>query len=115
MSISHLLFVDDSLIFARATADECRNLKRVFECYERASGQIFNMEKSSMFFSSNTKPKHVAAIKYIFQLNVVYKHEKYLGLPSVIGKRTKGFFNEIKLRVLNKISGWQKIFFLMQR
>ncbi|KAH9747206.1 reverse transcriptase domain-containing protein [Citrus sinensis] len=60
LTISHLLFADDSLIFARATADECRNLKRVFECYERALGQIFNMEKSSMFFSSITKPEHVA-------------------------------------------------------
>ena len=60
-----------------------------------------------MFFNSNTKPEHVAAIKQIFQLNVVSKHETYLGLPSMIGKRTKGFFNEIKLRVLSKISGWQ--------
>lgn len=111
LSISHLMFADDSLIFARAMTDECRNLKRVFECYERASGQIFNMEKSSMFFSSNTKPAHVAAIKHIFQLNVVSKHEKYLGLPSMIGKRTKGFFNEKKLRVLSKISGWQQNFF----
>ncbi|KAH9763516.1 reverse transcriptase domain-containing protein [Citrus sinensis] len=111
LTISHLMFADDSLIFARATADECRNLKRVFECYERVSGQIFNMEKSSMFFSSNTKPEHVAAIKQIFQINVVSKHEKYLGLPSMIGKRTKGFFNEIKLRVLSKISGWQQNFF----
>ena len=32
LSISHLLFADDSLIFARAKVDECRNLKRVLEC-----------------------------------------------------------------------------------
>ncbi len=55
--------------------------------------------------------EHVAAIKQIFQLNVISKHEKYLGLLSMIGKRAKGFFNEIKLKVLSKISGWQQNFF----
>ena len=111
LSISHLFFADDSLIFTRATVDECISLKRLFECYEKASGQVFNMEKSSMFFSSSTKPEHVQAIRQIFQLNVVSKHEKYLGLPSMIERRTKSFFNEIKLRVLRKISSWHHKFF----
>ncbi|KAK9214863.1 hypothetical protein WN944_006863 [Citrus x changshan-huyou] len=104
LSISHLLFADDSLIFTKATEEDCKNLKKLFECYEKASGQIFNMEKSSMFFSSSTKPEQVAVIKQNFQLNVVSKHEKYLGLPSMIGRRTKSFFNEIKLKVLSKIT-----------
>lgn len=106
-----MLFADDSLIFTRATVEDCTNLKRLFECYEKASRQIFNMEKSSMFLSSNTKSEQAAAIKDIFQLYVVSKHEKYLGLPSMIGRRTKSFFNEIKLRVLSKISSWQHRFF----
>lgn len=45
-----------------------------------------------MFFDSNTKAEYVAAIKHIFQLNVVSKYKKYLSLPSMIGKRTKCFF-----------------------
>ena len=111
LSISHLLFADDSLIFIKATVEDCKNLKSLFECYEKASGQIFNMEKSSMFFSSSTKPDQIAVIKQIFQLKVVSKHEKYLGLPSMIGRRTKSFFNEIKLKVLSKITSWQQKFF----
>ena len=108
LSISHLLFADDSLIFTKATVEDCKNLKKLFECYKKASGQIFNMEKSSMFFSSSTKPDQVAMIKQIFQLNVVSKHEKYMGLPSMIGRRTKSFFNEIKLKVLSKITSWKQ-------
>ncbi|XP_015384884.1 uncharacterized protein LOC107176611 [Citrus sinensis] len=111
LSISHLLFTDDNLIFTRATVEDCTILKRLFECYEKASGQIFNMEKSSMFLNSNIKSEQAATIKDIFQLNVVSKHEKYLGLPFMIGRRTKSFFNEIKLRVLSKISTWQHRFF----
>ena len=66
LSISHLLFANDSLIFTRPTVEDCTNLKRLFECYEKAFGQIFNMEKSSMFLSSNTKPEQAAVIKDIF-------------------------------------------------
>ena len=42
---------------------------------------------------------------------MVSKHEKYLGLPSMIGGKRTSFFNDIKLKVLSKISSWQhKIF-----
>lgn len=40
--ISHLLFVDDSLIFSRASSANCRNLKKAFDVYAATSGQIFN-------------------------------------------------------------------------
>lgn len=60
-----------------------------------------------MFFNKGTRNDQIAAISEIFQLKVVSRHEKYLGLPSMIGRKTKSFFNEVKLRVLNKISSWQ--------
>ncbi|KAH9769811.1 reverse transcriptase domain-containing protein [Citrus sinensis] len=107
LSITHLLFADDSLIFVRATKEDCWRLKGVFDCYTNASGQIFNFEKSSMFFSQNTKHELISVIKDTFQLPVVSRHEKYLGLPSMIGRNKTTFFNDIKLRILSKISSWQ--------
>lgn len=47
-------------------------------------------------------------IKSIFQLNVVSRHQKNLGLPSMVGRKKVSFFNYIKLRLLNKISNCQK-------
>ena len=44
------------------------------------------------------------AIKNIFQLNVILRHERYVGLPSMIGRKKMSFFNDVKLRVLSKIS-----------
>ncbi|KAH9764612.1 putative reverse transcriptase/RNA-dependent DNA polymerase [Citrus sinensis] len=64
-----------------------------------------------MFFSGNTSSGAISAIKNIFQLNVVSRHEKYLGLPSMIGRKRSGFFNDIKLRVSSKITNWQHKFF----
>lgn len=49
----------------------------------------------------------MAAIKNIFQVTIVSRHEKDLGLPSIMDRKKTSFFNELKLRVLNKVSSWQ--------
>ncbi|KAH9685475.1 reverse transcriptase domain-containing protein [Citrus sinensis] len=111
ISINHLLFADDSLIFSKATVEECMSLKQIFECYATASGHIFNFEKSSMFFSGYISAEQMTKVRDIFQLKIVSKHEKYLGLPSMIGRKKVSFFKDIKLRILSKISSWQSKFF----
>lgn len=111
LKISHLLFTDDSLVFSKASIADCQNLKRILECYSTASGQIFNFEKSSLFLNGNIQHEQASAIGNIFQLNIVSRHEKYLGLPSMIGRKRSSFFNDIKLKIYNKISSWQHKFF----
>lgn len=95
------------MIFVRATKEDCWRLKGVFDCYTNVSYQIFNFEKSSMFFSQNTKHELISVIKDTFQLPVVSRHEKYLGFPSMIRRNKTTFFNDIKFRILSKISSWQ--------
>lgn len=56
-----------------------------------------------MFFTGKIPEGQMSAIRGIFNLNVVSRHEKYLGLPSMIGRKKPSFFNDVKLRVLNKI------------
>lgn len=106
ISISHLLSVDDSLNFYRASIKDCQHLKDIFYCYVVASGRIFNFDKSCIFFSGNVYENQISAIKRIFQLNVISKHEKYLSLPTMTGRK-KIVFNEIKLKVQSKISSRQ--------
>ena len=36
--LSHLFFADDSLIFCKASLDECDSLQHVLKVYEQASG-----------------------------------------------------------------------------
>ena len=50
---SHLFFVDDSLIFCKASIKECNSLQRILNVYEKTSGQQLNRAKTSLFFSSN--------------------------------------------------------------
>ncbi|KAH9658155.1 hypothetical protein KPL70_023379 [Citrus sinensis] len=99
------------LVFSRASMTDCQNLKRILESCSTASGQIFNFKKSSLFLSGNVQQDQAEAIGNLFQLNIVSRHEKYLGLPSMIGRKKSSFFNDIKLTVSNKISSWQHKFF----
>ena len=53
--ISHPFFADDSIVFCRASVEEGRRILQVLEDYEAKSGQKLNKDKTSLFFSKNTK------------------------------------------------------------
>lgn len=54
LSLSHLFFVDDSLIFCRATREECSTIKKACKMYEQASSQMINFKDSWL---ARTSPK----------------------------------------------------------
>jgi hypothetical protein len=55
--LNHLYFADDSLFFCKANIVEWMCIQEILELYEKALRQ-----KSSLFFSRNTKPKTKAFI-----------------------------------------------------
>ena len=54
--ISHLLFVNDSVLFCQVTEVECQKILDILAIYERSSGKKINRYKTNIFFSSNTSP-----------------------------------------------------------
>lgn len=50
MSMNHLFFTDDSLVFCRANMGEWDRLNQILRLYEEASCQKLNREKTSVFF-----------------------------------------------------------------
>lgn len=60
--LTHLLFVDDSLLFYRATEQECNNILEILDVYGSCSGQQINRNKTTIFFSkftSDEKREHI--------------------------------------------------------
>ncbi|XP_035551510.1 uncharacterized protein LOC118349853 [Juglans regia] len=108
--INHLLFADDCVLFGRANCEEWENLMEVLKVYERASGQFLNKEKTSIFFSSNTKSVCKDLILRDGGSIVCGSYEKYLGLPSVVGRSKHNTFKSIKDRIWQKISCWKNRF-----
>ena len=48
LSVSHLLFADDSIFFCKAEPRECEEVMKVVRTYGQASGQCINFDKSSL-------------------------------------------------------------------
>ena len=107
-SLSHLFFADDSLIFCKATLRECDALPKILKVYELALGQQLNRAKTSLFFSGNTPKEIRDEIKLRFGAQVNRQHEKYLGLPSLVGRNKKNTFKEIKEKFAKKLAGWKE-------
>ena len=57
LQVSPLLFDDDILLFCQAIMEESQKLLQLLARYKAASGQAINRQKTSFFFSKNTKLK----------------------------------------------------------
>lgn len=108
--ISHLLFVDDSVLFARAIVEEVDNMLDILSIYEAASGQKLNLEKSEVSFSRNVDDEKKNLLLARLNFKVVADHDKYLGLPTYVGNSKKEVFRAIQDRVWKKLKGWKENF-----
>jgi hypothetical protein len=84
-AVNHLLFVDDSLLFVKATNEGASEVMELLTKYCDASGQRINLEKSSVFFSKGCPQERRASVKNILSVPNETLNEKYLGMPSDIG------------------------------
>lgn len=105
-SVSTLCFADDTLIFCRTAKPDANALKSLLKTYAKASGQVINFEKSSMFFNPGVSPSTKNQIASILRVQVVEKHDKYLGMLAVVGKLKKQIFSVLRDRIWKRINGW---------
>ncbi|XP_041027029.1 uncharacterized protein LOC121267249 [Juglans microcarpa x Juglans regia] len=107
LSINHLFFADDSLLFCRANAMEWAKILDLLDLFERASGQQLNKNKTSIFFSANTKRLTREYILDLVRIIATSFYEKYNGLPTLIGRSRYQAFEGILDRVRSRVSNWK--------
>ena len=78
----------------------------ILEQYCNASGQRDNLDKSSVFFSKGCPEVRRQAVKDILNVPNETLNEKYLGMPSNVGRSTCGAFKYLKDRIWKKVQGW---------
>uniref|UniRef100_A0A803Q6T5 Reverse transcriptase n=1 Tax=Cannabis sativa TaxID=3483 RepID=A0A803Q6T5_CANSA len=104
--ISHLFFVDDSLLFCTADRNSCLALQDVFNIYSKASEQAINFSKSYILFSPNTVPDIRALFFQIFNLEDRPFGCKYLGLPQCLTRSKYHSFTYLSDKVASVLRSW---------
>lgn len=108
--LTHLFFADDCFLFCRANSLEVRNMKETLAEFSAASGQAINFNKSSTFFSRNVDSITREVISDIMGIPEGVTTGKYLGLPSLIGRRKIEIMGFIKNKVVGRINSWNNKF-----
>ncbi|KAL5571807.1 hypothetical protein UlMin_021404 [Ulmus minor] len=111
ISVSHLLFADDSFMFLDANSSNFEVLSDILNLYCAASGQLVNFEKSEICFGRDIDAPIQRDLAGFFGVRLVECHDKYLGLPTFVDKCKRDLFSFIKSRVWNKVKGWNSSLF----
>jgi len=82
---------------------EWRRLIKILGTYEEGSGQKLNLNKTSIFFSRNTSFERKQEILSLSGLTKAHRIDKYLGLPSFVGKSRKLAFHVIIDKVAQRL------------
>ncbi|XP_060973884.1 uncharacterized protein LOC133039097 [Cannabis sativa] len=105
--VSHLMFADDTILFARANEEEAKNLMECISIYEKWSGQSCSKPKSSVLFSKNLTVQRRNRILGNLNIDQVNGEERHLGNPFVFSRRKKENYARLKESLMKKLEGWK--------
>ncbi|KAL0287917.1 UNVERIFIED_CONTAM: hypothetical protein Scaly_2549900 [Sesamum calycinum] len=84
--VTHLLFTYDKLIFCDANREALELIRGLLVKFESDSGLQVNYQKCAVVFSRNG-PLHIQEeLTGLLKVVRITKHDKYLGLPFVVGR-----------------------------
>jgi hypothetical protein len=98
--ISHLMFVDNTMIFMQISETQAEWVNLVLREYEKGTCQLINPAKCSIMFRAGCTEEDKEKVKDILKVENVAPEEKYLGLPSPEGRMNKDSFKSTKERLV---------------
>ncbi|CAB4268374.1 unnamed protein product [Prunus armeniaca] len=114
VSVSHLFFADDAVLFCKAEEAEVVCLKRILSTYESGSGQRINLDKSSALFSPKCPDYLRQQLVDILGVQEKEGFGRYLGLQADFGASKKAVFEGVRKRLSTKLLGWSEHSYLRQ-
>lgn len=109
-AISHLLFVDDSLFFCKATMEEWQTLQSILHQYETTSGQKINFSKSLIQFGHSVAMAVREEIHQASGITTIGGMGTHLDIPESLGGEKTQVFAFVQERLHDRINGWTSKF-----
>ncbi|XP_021732722.1 uncharacterized protein LOC110699537 [Chenopodium quinoa] len=105
LGITHFMFVDDLLLFARADLDSVKLLFMAFQKFSMASGLCANLDKSDAYFGgiSDQERCELQQVLGMANGNLLFR---YLGVPLSSKKLTISDCRPLIERVTGRIDTW---------
>jgi hypothetical protein len=107
ISISHLMFADDTLVFCGANPDYQRYLRVLFLCFEVVSSLKINLAKSVLVPVGNVD--NVTGLADILGCGVSSLPLKYLGLPLGACYKAKPIWNGVVEKIERRLASWKRM------
>lgn len=103
---SHLLFADNVLLFSRTDKSSIEALNRCLNQFLSSLSLIVNYDKSSLWFSKNSRSFGIQRAKNILNIRSSSSLGTYLGFPLDVSSRIKDF-KTIKDKILANFDLWK--------
>lgn len=94
-------------MFLQGTPENVHVLKNILVRYEASSGQKINLQKSSIFFGKGCGQQQKDVLKQAMGIEQEALSERYLGLPTVVGRSKDGTFKYVTECSKGKVTGWK--------
>lgn len=105
--VSHLMYVDDIVLFLKVSHDSCEANKETLDDFFKASGLSLNHMKSSVIFSPNTLRVLKEDCSNLMGCNVSNKLIRYLGVFVDDHKEHRHNFEALIAKIDNRLAGWK--------
>ena len=106
-AFSHLFFVDDLVLFARANGTNCSTIRDVLDKFCSISGQTISEAKSRAYFSPNVDRDTRESLSDILGFSSTPSLGRYLGIPIRHPRSSSHEYNFVLDRVKQKLAGWK--------
>ena len=106
--VSHLLFVNDTILFSDASREQILSIRLVLSCFQVFTGLKVNVGKSEIVFIREVR--NIQSLANILQCRVGSLPMIYSDMPLGTLYKTASIWNLILERMEKKLLGWKRFY-----